>query len=583
MKTTTTDIYLDTLCLLIYSSDDISKILAAEILKMFEEDIKENPIMDNPELRFWLDMIREIVETKIDVSKPSETKILLVKYKESFVAKSHPELIDTLEEIINERSTVTASRIEALKTSINNWLLYYKSEKFLKRASKAASRFPNVSNLERQKALIEEIYECSKHIAQAHEESVVSMTEAVDFIDFSNRDSLRKILTVYKTKRSSSVIRFGLQGFNRMMDSKIQGMKPGEFGCIVSPSGHGKSYTLMNMARWVATYNKPQAPVGTKPAIVFITLENELDENTALWFKDAYINLFHKQPIDLTDDEVIESVASEYGKNGITLLVFRRLAGHFGYEEYVSLIKRLREQGWYIVFSLIDYITKMKLDEISGGNSQASQLQYLVQNMKTFANHENIPTMTAMQIDREGIRLLSGNSYIVKKMTGANMATCSYAYHEFDLVIFQAMEEIEGQGKYLTMKMDKHRYGIIDPETKFAAWRFGSLGIMDDINGEDTRIVDIYDDSFTPQSNDVNIDLKSLMPTPPDKESRKETESDIVITTKLNPMAPPIPNYFEEIGVPLPIADRQKVIPLDAVRTVVPTITSQPPQVQLSA
>lgn len=564
MRITASDVYLDTLCLLIYTTDEVSRALAEDVLKIFEEDVKENPIVDNPETRFWLGIIQDIVGTKIDTSKKFEVSAMMAKYRENPIAKANPDLIDTLEEVFEGKASVGNMRIDAMKNNINNYLIFYHTEKALKKATKLLSRYPNVINADRQKEILDNVYEYAKEAVRAHEESIAIDVDQVDFVDFTDRNSIKKVMQINKARKESSIIKFGLQGLNRMMDDKLQGAKPGEFGCIISPSHHGKTYTLMNMARWVAMYNIPVVKPGFKPAIVFISLENELDENVNAWFRDAYINIFHRKPEGLTEDEMIDSVVAEYGKNGFSLLVFRRLANQFGFDEYQALIKKIQASGYHVIASFIDYISLMKVNEIAGGATRALQLQQLVRDMKTFANHEQIFTMTAMQIDREGARQLGGgNTYIVKRFSPANLADCSYAYHEFDMCIFQALEEVQDQGRYLTMKMSKHRYTVINPNYSFCAWRFGSLGILDDVNGRDTGIQDIYDDSLSVPSEDVNVSVVDLFPVPPGKEGKCEKPEEIMITNKPDPAKDTVADYFTNIGTPITLPDKQNIVSAD--------------------
>ena len=564
MRITASDVYLDTLCLLIYTSDEVSRALAEDVLKIFEEDVKENPIVDNPETRFWLGIIQDIVGTKIDTSKSFEVSAMMAKYRENPIAKANPDLIDTLEEVFEGRASIGNARIDAMKNNINNYLIFYHTEKALKKATKLLSRFPNVVNAERQKEILDNVYEYAKAAVKAHEDSIAVDVDQVDFVDFTDRNSIKKVMQINKTRKESSIIKFGLQGLNRMIDDKLQGAKPGEFGCIISPSHHGKTYTLMNMARWVAMYNVPVVKPGFKPAIVFISLENELDENVNAWFRDAYVNIFHKKPEGLSEDEMIDSVIAEYGKNGFSLLVFRRLANQFGFDEYQALIKKIQTAGYHVIASFIDYISLMKVNEIASGATRALQLQQLVRDMKTFANHEQIFTMTAMQIDREGAKQLGGgNTYIVKRFSPANLADCSYAYHEFDMCLFQALEEVQDQGRYLTMKMSKHRYTVINPNYSFCAWRFGSLGILDDLNGRDTGIQDIYDDSLSIQEDDPNTSVVDLFPVPPGKEGKNERPEEIMITNKPDPAKAAVADYFTNIGTPVTLPDKQNIVSAD--------------------
>ena len=564
MRITASDVYLDTLCLLIYTSDEVSRALAEDVLKIFEEDVKENPIVDNPETRFWLGIIQDIIETKIDTSKNFEVSAMMAKYRENPIAKANPDLVDTLEEVFAGRASVGNMRIDAMKNNINNYLIFYHTEKALKKATKILSRFPNVVNPERQKEILDTVYEYAKEAVRAHEESVAVDVDQIDFVDFTDRNSIKKVMQMNKTRKESSILKFGLQALNRMLDDKLLGVKPGEFGCIISPSHHGKTYTLMNMARWVAMYNVPVVKTGFRPAIVFISLENELDENVNAWFRDAYINIFHKKPEGLSEDEMIDSVIAEYGKNGFGLLVFRRLANQFGFDEYQALIKKIQSSGYHVIASFIDYISLMKVTETVGA-TRALQLQQLVRDMKTFANHEQIFTMTAMQIDREGAKQLGGgNTYIVKKFSPANLADCSYAYHEFDICIFQALEEVQDQGRYLTMKISKHRYTVINPNYSFCAWRFGSLGILDDINGRDTGIQDIYDDALSiPDQESMGVPVVDLFPVPPGKEGKQEPPEEIMITNKPDPAKSVVADYFANIGSPVTLPDRQNIVSAD--------------------
>ena len=129
MRITASDVYLDTVCLLIYTSDEVSRALAEDVLRIFEEDVKENPIVDNPETRFWLGIIQDIVETKVDTSKTFEMSTLLAKYRENPIVKANPALIETLEEVLEGRASVGNFRIDAMKNNINNYLIFYHTDR----------------------------------------------------------------------------------------------------------------------------------------------------------------------------------------------------------------------------------------------------------------------------------------------------------------------------------------------------------------------------------------------------------------------------------------------------------------------
>ena len=70
-------------------------------------------------------------------------------------------------------------------------------------------------------------------------------------------------------------------------------------------------------------------------------------------------------------------------------------------------------------------------------------------------------------------------------------------------MFFQEIENNHRGIPYLTWAWNKHRYVNDTPsEWKYTAYRFGKLGILDDINGEDMSVSDIYADD-RPEDDDA--------------------------------------------------------------------------------
>lgn len=123
------------------------------------------------------------------------------------------------------------------------------------------------------------------------------------------------------------------------------------------------------------------------------------------------------------------------------------------------------------------------------------------------------------------------------------------------------------------MKIDKHRYTVINPDYKFCAWRFGALGILDDVNGVDTSVQDIYDDSFTPDES-ASEESVDLFPTPPGTAGKQEKQDEIMISVNPDPGKGPVAEAkLGSIGVPRVLPDKQKLISLEDANALVDMVT----------
>jgi hypothetical protein len=248
---------------------------------------------------------------------------------------------------------------------------------------------------------------------------------------------------------------------------------------------------LMNMARWIATKN-PIPQCSGKPAILFISLENEIYENLDQWFVDAYVNMFNQKPEGLSNDEIIDYVTKVYSDKGYSLLVYRKMQDAFGYQEYVSLVETIEQDGYTVVATLLDYLTLMKTDRSHGNDADAYQA--LAHNLTNYNKHKLITTVTGLQLDTEAARLAMSSSYVVKKFGMAHLKACKGLMQELDLAIFMHIESNHFNEKFVTLAWYKRRHTRGVPiKYKYTAYKFNELGIMDDVdNDEPSYVDDIY-------------------------------------------------------------------------------------------
>ena len=490
------DFFLEILSLLVYDFTEDSLKLAKYATDIYENDIKGNSMIDDELTKMYVGFIRDVIKNEVDLNNPAEIGKILLS------VKSHPEVIRdnsiymNIEKMMTcDRTLITPRRILNLQRKIKGWIMLSKSQSSIRRMFKKSTQCQSSSDTDRQNILLNEILEESRELAKAFESNVTSENATLDFIDMSCKASITKGINKNKKKNAKKGYTTGLQGVNRMFGVN-GGPLPGEFICVAALSHNYKSGLLMDFARWMTTLNKPRNDDGKIPCVVFISLENEVHENMMQWFVAAYINIYKEKPSKrMTDEEIIEKVYEIYNQNGIKLLVYRKVGELFGYEDWATLHLQLIEQGYHVMASILDYITPMKLEDSKV--FEAKKIQRLCHKMKTFADQQQITVITALQLGTAAYELASSDvSHVVKKFTAFHLAECKSARQEFDVFIYAHIEKNHLDVPYLTLKLDKHRYVSSTPlEDKSTAYRFmGELGIMNDIEGKDMSVANIYAD-----------------------------------------------------------------------------------------
>lgn len=488
------DFFLEVLCLGIYSTTEETKRLTNAVLEVYDEESVTDSQMKDPRTQLYINILREINSSDVDLTNKAEMAACILKFKHSPAVDKDPEILDTIKQIFSDREFITQRRITNMQKSIRNWVLWVKGNSALRKMFGMSQQCSATTNKIKQDLLLNEILSHARELTKTYESDALMESSTIDFIDMSCKQSVRKGLTSYQDRRNNKAWKSGLQGINRMFGS-LGGLAPGEFVGYAALSHHYKSGILMDWARWIATYNTPGTMHGKIPIIVFFSLENEVYQNMMAWFRAAYANAFKQSCEHLSNDEVIDYVTEVYSKNGFRLLVFREMGEIFSYEDYISKIEQLRSQNYHIIASIIDYITLMSTGNVMGMND-AKKIQILCNKIGNYGNHHGMTTVTGLQLGTLAEELAaSGVTNVVKRYGAAHLADCKGAKREFDVLIFMH-KEINHLGiPYLTMKLDKHRYvNDTPPKDRYCAYPFTEMGIMDDINGEDRSVKDIYSD-----------------------------------------------------------------------------------------
>lgn len=488
------DVFLEAMCLAIYAESSDAKQLLEMLLKIYEKYKKDLMYLNNEIVKLYIDVIKEIIDNDMDLSLESEQIKLLMKFEHSAITAKRPDLLRNLKTILNDRKNISRQRIEKLYRNVKNWILWFEASKITREMMKKNSKLELITDPLQEDLLLNEILESSKALTRLFETANTTLEDTIDFIDMTDKSSIKKAIESRKyTRTKENVFITGLKGLNRMFYPN-NGIVRGESIVFMALSHHYKSGMLMNFARWIATYNEPPKVSGT-PTIVFISLENEIYENLNQWFKDLYINLSKAEPDEnMSDDDIIDYVLTNFSKNGYKLLVYRKIGDLFGYEEYIKMIEQLESEGHSIVATIIDYITLMRLP-VGNIDNTPKKLQKLAHNLIQFNKHKLITTVSAIQLNYIAEEIASNETYVVKKFNNNCIADCKGLIREFDIATFMHIEENQYGERFLTLAKKKHRYtsGHMPENYRYPAFKFEVMGIKDDIELEkDLCVYDIH-------------------------------------------------------------------------------------------
>jgi hypothetical protein len=496
------DFFLEVLCLGIYSQSVEAVRVTDEALEVYHAEVAENSMMNDQISRLYMSILSEIKQAELDPSNPAEIAAMLMKFKHNPDCDRDPTILTNINTIFDNRDKVSPRRIAFITKKIKNWIIWTRSNASIRKVFGMSQQAACATDPLKQDLLIGEMLAGARDLVASCESREGPINSApIEEIDMTCPISVKKGLIAHENKRGArAIIKSGLQGYNRMFGG---GNARGEFGAFAALSHHYKSGLLMDMARWTATLNKPlDTDVGI-PTIVFVSLENEVYENLMMWFVQAYENLTGGScPKDMSFDQIIDYVTEIYSRNGFKLMVYRKMGDYFGYDEWVKLHTDLEATGHRIITSFLDYITLMSVGD--GQENGAKKLQILGNRIGNYCNHHSFLCITGLQLNGEAeILAASGQVNIVKRYGAAHLADCKGFKKELDFLAYLHIETNHIGVKYLTVKLDKHKYVHDTPEEyKYFAYRFTPKGIMDDINGECKASYNIYADDESDNDGD---------------------------------------------------------------------------------
>lgn len=501
----TIDLFVDALLLVLHFNTAEVKMLVNQIIDIYEKETKESTYMENEFFGLYIHLIREVMGMNININEPRDVEAFLLKFKSNPLVIKDPELYTTLKRIFTDKTEITKERYQYLVRKLSNSILWYDNTKGVKKMFGKLANGSFNATPEKQEAILQEMSALCSDIIKMNQGKLTNGDDGdqnqARFLDFQDKTTIKRALSVFQKTSVANVFKTGLQAMNRAF-GPCGGWKLGESIVFNALSFHGKTMSLLKMARWQVTLNKVTEDF-KNPTCIIYSLENETPQNLMLLFTEVYINLFGMlPPPDMNDEQIIDFCYREFSKHGWRLVIDRRLGAEFGFAELVANFEEYVRLGYTPLMCVIDYMNMLKKGNNSMGDEGVGNhllLRDVYTNTCNYLKSRNCTLVTAHQLNRKAAEAVRQNPMgAVKKFSIDMLADGMDPQREIDVAFYQC-KEFDATGRaFMTYKLDKHRYDTSTPDTdKYFAYMFnGPLGILDDLDKADTSTKNIYSVPF---------------------------------------------------------------------------------------
>lgn len=487
------DTFNDMLLLIINKNSAQNKRLVFDIIEYY----KLQPIISkdtNKLFELYLNLISDIIYSDLEKGKNSNDLVVLFnKYKTNNELEKNKLILDNINYFLTNKDPVSDDLLDMTEKKLRNLLTWHRCNKNIRRMFGYVNNISLDLDEDKTKDYFQKVIGMSRDVETSIRNIQNNNNLYVERIITNERETIKKAFLQYKERTFTGRIVTGLQGLNNMCGG-YNSFKLGESVMFCALTHNYKSMMLLSVARWIKEYNTFDMKNGKKPLVLFISLENEAHENLLLWYKQIYSTLTNDFDLDSqSESEIIDKIYNYFNESNITFVIDRYLPSEFGYDDLVNMVNDFEDKGYYIVCTIIDYLSQMKKEDDSRVGNYLL-IKRLFNSTCNFMKSKGILFCTGHQLNRAASEIVSsGVNYPVKRFTENHLADAMDVGKEIDFMIFMHIEKNHMSESHLTLKWGKHRYIHDTVEiNKFCCYKFSKVGIVDDYEKEATFTRNIY-------------------------------------------------------------------------------------------
>lgn len=288
-----------------------------------------------------------------------------------------------------------------------------------------------------------------------------------DMLDFNDPNLEERVGEINKRLGDkSSIIITGIQMLNEMLSP---GFRPGKLYMFLGLTGGYKSAMLLKIILDCAKYNaKSYTPKkeGAKPYVLYLTMENTIDESFARVWNMAIDNtdVEKSKPSDIIKRLKAEKIV---GNDDMGILFAYRPNMSISTADLRDMIDEIESTGREIVLLSFDYIKRIMPQQRA--RDEKEMLKNVTNELRQVAIDYQFPVVSAHQFNRAGLAVVNnamreGKADLAKFLGGENVGSAYEVMENPDMSIVLNLErKKDNQLLYLTFYRIKARYR---PSTK---------------------------------------------------------------------------------------------------------------------
>ena len=288
-----------------------------------------------------------------------------------------------------------------------------------------------------------------------------------DMLDFNDPNLEERVGEINnRLGDKSSIIITGIQMLNEMLSP---GFRPGKLYMFLGLTGGFKSAMLLKIILDCAKYNaKSYTPKkeGAKPYVLYLTMENTIDESFARVWNMAIDNtdVEKSKPSDIIKRLKAEKIV---GNDDMGILFAYRPNMSISTADLRDMIDEIESTGREIVLLSFDYIKRIMPQQRA--RDEKEMLKNVTNELRQIAIDYQFPVVSAHQFNRAGLAVVNnamreGKADLAKFLGGENVGSAYEVMENPDMSIVLNLErKKDNQLLYLTFYRIKARYR---PSTK---------------------------------------------------------------------------------------------------------------------
>lgn len=298
-------------------------------------------------------------------------------------------------------------------------------------------------------------------------------TETDDEGLFTIQEAFDKLLTEYPWQGRPQRMLTGIKA----IDEWAGGIRQGQLGLLIAPTGNGKSAALMNIARHGAVME------GKK--VLFITNEMSVDEQTERFMvrlqdprlvngKYVYVTLS-----EIQEDPTLayKNMGTGYQRQLFDNLVIYSAALNQTVDNIEEICQRIRiEKGWFPDIIVIDYMERMSTKEKMNKEQTWTFYGALARELIWLARRRRCAVWTAAQTNRAGMNkdILLSLEHMQGSIQHAQEATLAYTMRKVPV------DTVDGEVIALEFGEQKNRFGATSGRRMKLKCDLGRMFISDE-------------------------------------------------------------------------------------------------------